>query len=165
MRIKKVIYSLLFLSIVFVSCSKSKPVQTSIDNIYIYHSMEGSKFEEYKIDFKNKEFTILVRNGFINMVNEVKRDSPIVKPLDMDSIDDFLSTAQESGFENWEKSYNNYNVDDGHQWGITISFSDGTEKEIKGSNAYPETWNEMYVAFETLTGENILHWQSDRFNI
>lgn len=161
MKMKSIILLISSL-IVLVSCSKNESVQRSIDSIYIYHCSESSiPFAKYKIDFTNKEFTILVRGGFINMTDEVKEDSPIVKTLDADSINTFLSVAGKNGFEDWEESYVNYNVDDGHEWNITISFSDGTEKEIKGSNAYPKTWNEMYVAFETLTSENILHWKSE----
>ena len=161
---------ILFFILILTSCSNTDILPTSntdithgsITKIYIYHCSESSiPFEEYEIDFSQKKFTILVRGGFIGMTNEVKKDNPTIKILEDESINAFLLTAQEKGFTEWEKFYDNDVVDGGHQWGILVSFSDGTEKEIRGSNAYPETWNEICDAFQNLTGENILFTKSD----
>ena len=154
---------IIFLSFIFIfsSCS-DKNTQKNISRLYIYHCSESSvPFEEYEIDFFQREFTILVRGGFIGMTNEVTKDNPVIKSLSEEDINEFLSHAEEKGVTNWKKEYNNIAVEDGHQWGIVIAFTDGSKKEIKGSNAYPETWDAMNDAFEALTGENILHVRSD----
>ena len=37
-----------------------------------------------------------------------------------------------------------------------ITFSDGTTREIAGSNAYPEGWALVYDALLELTGKNVM---------
>ena len=160
---KLFIFTLIFiLPLLLISCS-TEPVERDISNIYIYHCGGGSRpYEEYKIDFKNNKFTILYRGGYTGRIDEVKKDSPVVKSLSDSSIDEFFEAKKEYGFDNWENEYINNAFEDGHEWGIVIDYSDGNKKEIKGSNAYPETWDEMFVAFENLTGENVLRVKADR---
>jgi hypothetical protein len=47
-------------------------------------------------------------------------------------------------------------MDGGHQWRITITFNNGIEKDIQGSNQYPITWNEMNLSLKNLTGIHII---------
>ena len=156
--------SILFLVITLLllgSCSmnRSNDKNRSISEIYVYHYSEtADPFEEYKIDFVNKEFTILAREKVFAGAqgHAVKRDSPVVKKLSDDMIEDFLKAAKKNKFADWEEHYADPDIMDGHQWRIDITFSDGTVKEISGSNAYPKTWDAMYRAFERLTGEKVL---------
>ncbi len=46
----------------------------------------------------------------------------------------------------WNEDYVDLDVMDGTQWEIKIVFIDGREKEINGSNDYPENWEE-YLKF------------------
>lgn len=146
-------------SVINDSSNSNDSVSKAISSIHVYHCAGSSiPFEEYEIDLKNKKTTILVRGGFIGRTDKVKEGSPVIKNISDDSIKEFLNAARENGFENWEEEYMDTSIKDGHQWGITISFSNGIKKEIKGSNEYPYTWNKMLAAFKNLTGENIL-WE------
>jgi len=161
--LKKIsILLLLFSLLILASCSKNI-TNTNIKNIYVYHCLESSiPFEEYDIDFQSRKFTIIQREGFIDRPDEVKKDSPVKKSLSVNSIEEFINAVEKYGFLDWENEYENIRgLRDGHQWGIDITFIDGTKKEIKGSNNYPDTWNEMLIAFENLTGENVLYTKSD----
>ncbi|MBN1891748.1 MAG: hypothetical protein JW780_03135 [Clostridiales bacterium] len=81
--------------------------------------------------------------------------------LSDDNIEAFLEQCGRIGFLEWRDKYIEPDICDGHQWGITILFKDGSTKEIVGSNAYPDTWNDMAEAFWELTGENILLVRND----
>ncbi len=137
-----------------------KTYQKPIDLIYVYHEAFGQRFPEYKIDLKNKQFWEFTSNGYENFV---ARDSSaknegftFVYDLSEDKIETFILESSRYGFTNWKGTYKNNNILDGHQWGITIMFSDSTKKEISGSNQYPKTWNKMYDVFENLTSKNVL---------
>jgi hypothetical protein len=56
----------------------------------------------------------------------------------------------------WERSYDDIWLADGHRWYISITYLDGFEQVISGSNDYPETYDKMNSAFAALTGENVL---------
>ena len=131
-----------------------------INIIYIFHSGFGMRYPEYKIDIKNKKFWEYNIN---NMGDYKKRNNLsenegflFVKDLENEAIQIFINEATKLEFLLWEETYINMNMFDGHQWGITIIFSDSSEKCIYGSNEYPETWGEMREVFKNLTDENVL---------
>lgn len=157
---KKALVVFLMIIILFGTSSCQNNSQKPIDVIYVYHSAFGQRYPEYKIDLKNKQYWKFTSDGYENYVN---RDSlaenegfTFICSLDNDNIEAFIDDCLRYGFTEWKNSYNNDEVLDGHQWGITIIFSDLTRKEIKGSNKYPKTWDEMYDAFKNLTGDSIL---------
>lgn len=59
--------------------------------------------------------------------------------------DSFLSKIEKMDLLNWEKSYVDDNFRDGTQWYVDIQFSDGSDIEISGSNAYPENYDELRI--------------------
>jgi hypothetical protein len=161
------VFFLIIVCFCVTSCQKTyqtpkgvKTYQKPIDVIYIYHEAFGQRYPEYKIDLKNKQFWEFTSDGYDNFIT---RDSSaenegftFVCSLNEEKIETFILKSSRYGFTKWKNTYKNKNILDGHQWGITILFSDSTKKEIIGSNKYPETWNEMYDTFESLTGKNIL---------
>ncbi len=170
--IRRVTTVFLLILICFTSCQKNDQTsigvdtdQKTIDAIYIYHEAFGQRYPEYKIDLINKKFWEFTSDGYENFT---ARDSSsdnegftFVCNLEDDKIETFILDSSRYGFTNWEKSYKNNNIVDGHQWGITIMFSDSKKKEIIGSNKYPETWNDMYEAFENLTDKNVLLFKGE----
>ena len=158
MRRITAVFLLTILCLCFTSCQKT--VQKPVDAIYVYHEGFGQRFPEYKIDLKNKEFwefTSDVGANYIARDPSSKNEGfTLICNLEDDNIETFIQDSSRYGFTTWNESYTNDSVVDGHQWGITILFSDSTKKEITGSNKYPKTWNDMYDAFENLTGEDIL---------
>lgn len=167
-----VVFLFIILCFCFTSCQKTyqtpagiKTYQKPIDIIYIYHEAFGQRYPEYKIDLKNKKFWEFTSDGYENYI---ARDSSsenegftFVCSLDDDKIERFILDSSRYGFTKWKKSYRNNKILDGHQWGITIMFSDSTKKEIIGSNKYPKTWNDMYDTFENLTGKKVLLYKDE----
>lgn len=158
---------LLVLCVAFSSCQKTyltpkgaKTYQKPIDVIYVYQSGFGQKFPEYKIDLKNKQFWGFSSKGYENYVprDSAAKDEGFTYICDLseDNIEGFILDSSRYGFTNWKTSYDNQNILDGLQWGVHVYFSDGTQKQIDGSNAFPETWKKMCNAFKSLTGTEVL---------
>jgi hypothetical protein len=165
-RIKKIVASIVILSIIisvfFLIYQNS---QKPIDTVYVYHSSFGIRYPEYKLDLKNKEcwmYTLPDSGDMIERDAESKNEGFNSKiALDSEKIQAFLLISKKNGFTHWRENYDNPSVMDGHQWGMTIIFSDSAEKHISGSNKYPWTWTQMYDAFEELTGEKVLLLEDD----
>ena len=151
-------------------CQKSyqKEINEEINEIYFYHSGFGQRFPEYKINLQNKEFWKYTTGaGFDYVERDVLSENEgysFVSNLDDENIAIFLRESARYGLTRWKETYMNNNVLDGHQWGITITFADGTSLTSNGSNKYPETWDKMYDAFINLTGEDILLFKRDWLN-
>ena len=162
-KIIYVICSLIIITIFFASKGNPKifiikDYTRNLDQIYIYNCYFGSlKDTEYKIDIKNKTFStfILTNSGERNpaLKNEGYQT---IAPLSDGKIKKFLVQVNENGFTNWQGSYINNSISDGHQWGITLTFSDASEISANGSNSYPVTWDKMNDAFKDLTGIDVL---------
>lgn len=161
------IFLLLLISICISSCQKTyqtpkgvKTYQKPIDIIYVYQSGFGQKFPEYKIDLKNKQFWSFTSNlgkGYVARDSSAKNEGfTFVCNLNEDKIETFILSSSRYGFTDWNTSYNNPHLLDGLQWGVTICYSDGTRKQIDGSNAFPETWKPMCSTFVSLTGTEVL---------
>ena len=148
----------LLLACTFAGCRDN--YQKEIDSIYVSNSVFGQTAPEYKIDLKNRQLWEYRADGGSGSMprNESAKDEgfTFVRDLDTEKVATFIRESARAGFTRWEGSYVNEQVTDGHQWSIRIMFADGTEKDISGSNAYPSTWDNMYTAFEALTGENVL---------
>jgi hypothetical protein len=165
---KVIILTILFsICLCFVSCQKTyltpkgvKTYQKPIDVIYVYQSGFGQKFPEYKIDLKNKKFWSFKSDGYENYIarNSSTKDEgfTFASNLNEDKIEGFILDSSRYGFTKWKTSYDNPIILDGLQWGVTILFSDGTKKQIDGSNAFPKTWKPMCSAFAALTGTEVL---------
>jgi hypothetical protein len=147
-----------FLLLACVGCAPEKDAG-NIVSIYVYHSSFGLTDTEYKIDLANEKFY----SFRISRDNRTERDPALanegfktVELLQKDKIEPFREAAKKYGLAGWDDAYVDKVILDGHQWGITINFDDGTVKKIIGSNAYPEQWDNMNSAFKELTGVDIL---------
>ena len=172
---KKILVYLLLvcLCISGVACNRGdKEVKAEevvgIDEIYVYHSAFGQRFPEFRIDLRKKEFweyTTDCCDKYVERDETAKDDGfTFVSNLDEEKIEKFLVDCSEVKFDRWEEEYINKSVCDGHQWGMTIKFSDARKLEIRGSNMYPSTWDNMLTAFKELTGKDILIFSSDWMN-
>ena len=155
--------TVIFLLLICTSgCSKSN--QKDIDEIYIYHSALGQIFSEYKIDFTDEscwKYTTGIYGRYVRRDKSLENEGfTFVSDLDAEKIEQFLKDAARCGLTRWESSYINEGVFDGHQWGMIITYADATQSSVSGSNKYPETWDKMLKAFENLTGENVLIYDS-----
>lgn len=126
--------------------------QKEISQIQVYHSGFGVRTVEYWINLEN---------GRLFEVFSGECEPLFIKDLGNDEIQVFLRESARFGLTQWEERYVDPGICDGHQWGITIYFADGEKMESRGSNAYPETWDDMNAAFNELTGENVLLYKSD----
>ncbi len=88
-------------------------------------------------------------------------DKEEILPLEQAAVERFLCGPAAARLVEWREVYLHLNYLDGHQWEITLTFQDGETRQILGSNAYPEGWDNLYDALYTLTGKNILDVRSD----
>jgi len=137
--------------------------QKEISRIDVYHSGFGARDLEFLVDLENKmlfEFRMGSEYAVRDETDENEGFS-FVRNLDDEDIAVFARESARFGLTKWEESYVDPGICDGHQWGMIIYFADGEKMESHGSNAYPETWDDMNAAFSELTGENILIYKSD----
>ena len=80
----------------------------------------------------------------------------LVGEFSYEEFEKFWVSAQKTGFMNWDDEYIDWDVLDGTQWEMVITSYDGSVKKIYGSNAYPESWNDLGEALKELTGIDIL---------
>ena len=162
---KKAVSIILVLSFLFLRAScikhdKYGTYQKDIDVIYIEHGGFDMQTSEYKIDLKEKKFYQYISKGFETHIPRDKSAEnegfSFVSDLDEENIATFIRSSARYGFTKWKDKYDDPNVEDGHQWGIRIVFADGTEKQVYGSNKYPQTYEKMADAFQQLTDTKIL---------
>lgn len=137
-----------------------------ISRIDVRHSSFGRTECEFRIELDEKSFRTFM--SVPDFEHYEPRDAEAenegftyVCALSETDMETFLDQCNRLGFLDWQDKYIEVGLCDGHQWGITVLFKDGTTKEIIGSNAYPDTWNEMAEAFLKLTDENVLLVRSD----
>ncbi|MCL2661622.1 MAG: hypothetical protein FWD64_14040 [Acidobacteriaceae bacterium] len=155
--------ALFFISVSYGQTNKSTsqmPHSKSIAVIYIHHDHIFQPCVEFKIDLQNRK--LWAYDGYHNWTC-VRRNTTsanegfvFVKDLADDKIKAFLQEAQKYGLSEWKSSYVNPEIDGGHQWGISITYADGTVQQVQGSNRYPETWSQMNAALKALTDKDIL---------
>ncbi len=130
-----------------------------IASIYVFHSSFGVRDTEYNIDIVNQELWAF------NSQDYEERDSTLpnsgytfVSKLDAEKLETFRLECIRYGLTDWKESYIDEGIEDGHQWGVRITFVDPNFKPIVvyGSNKYPKTYDNMAEAFKHLTGLNIL---------
>ena len=135
--------------------------QRDLSVIYISHYRFGWCEVEYKVDLTNKQlwrYELQEYDSSRNIRREEMSENEgftYICGLEDSMLDSFILKSKECKFFQWEGRYANESLD-GHQWEITLVFSDGIEQESSGSNEYPMFWNEMYTAFLELTGEKVL---------
>jgi hypothetical protein len=152
-------YLLLAFCISLATCSSAqKEKKATMDIIYVCHYHIFKPYIEYKIDLKNKTFWTysVAKSGKPRNETGKNEGYDLAGYLDSNKIAAFLSDAAKNRFDRWEKEYINPDIDGGSQWSIAITFDDGSVKTINGSNQYPETWNEMNLAFKHLTGKDYI---------
>ena len=145
----RIINTVIILMILLSGCTKLN--KNEIEVICVRNGYMQNYYED-KIDIKNKQY---LRAGPLKGSETVEHYT-FICDLEDDRIADFLSAVKDYGFLSWKEEYLPKGIiHDGHQWGIVIVFSDGTEKGIYGDNRYPDTWDEMSIAYEDLTGHII----------
>ena len=136
-----------------------KNYQKDIDVIYFSHWAIFRAEDDttaYKVDLKNNTFSMIDSGAEYSQAKwgteEGDADFKLVCMLEDDAIDSFFRESARFGFTLWKQSYTDKSVLDGSHWYIKICFSDGTTREMSGTNKFPDTWNDMMGAFNKLTG-------------
>ena len=146
---RKILMIIIISSLLLSGCQSDKQKREKpweIEVIYIENSYFGNRYID-KIDLVNKEHWIA---GPITYSQD--EEYSFVCNLDDGKIASFLHDVEKYKFLLWEEEYSPGIIHDGHVWSIEVCFSDNTEKVMRGHNQYPETWDEMSIAFEDLTG-------------
>lgn len=147
---------------------KTLPVEhretSELCSIQVSHGSFGFVDTEYLLDLENR---ILWSFSADPWENEEERDPEgenqgfqTSEPLDPEALEEFQASSALQDALTWSSIYIG-NAADGHQWRIVFTFSDGTTRELIGSNAYPESWDLLYDALIKLTGKNILEVRKD----
>jgi hypothetical protein len=138
-----------------------------IARIYVYHSSFGMTESEYRIDLDGRALWIFIP-AWDDYDDYAPRDPDaenegftLVSELSEEAVETFRDQCEHFKLTRWKDEYYNDDICDGHQWGMTIRFADGSERQIHGSNEYPGTWDDMREAFEELTSQDILQVSSD----
>ena len=92
----------------------------------------------YIIDFENNTFTS--KSGYSYEDNE-----ETIRHFTDKSKENFVSELNACGFFSWQ-DYVNLNVMDGGYTDFLVVYTDGTQKEISCSNAYPDTYDAVWDA-------------------
>ena len=121
---------------------------------------------EYKIELKNKKLWYYYINYIPKPYEDdnnalagsaENRDFVFVGALEDNAINLFLKKAAKAKFIDW-KDYYPALATDCPIWQITIEFLDGVKKEISvGAYNNPKSWDDMYKAFYTMTGQEIIY--------
>lgn len=127
-----------------------------LTGITVQHRSFGQVEVQYTLDLEKNSLEVLSPATFGR--EEERRE---VAPLDPAAVAAFRASPAVEGLLGWGPIYYNMNVLDGHQWSVTLTFADGTSRDIRGSNAYPEGWDLLYAAMLELTGKNIMSTTSD----
>lgn len=127
-----------------------------LTQVAVRHSSFGMVEVRYTLDLAEDSLEILSPATFGR--EEETRET---RALDPNAVAAFLASPAVESMLGWGELYYNMNVMDGHQWAVTLTFSDGTSRDINGSNAYPEGWDLLFDALVDLTGQNILSVRSD----
>lgn len=127
-----------------------------LTQVAVQHRSFGMVEVQYTLDLEKNSLEVLSPATFGR--EEEKRE---VSPLDPAAVTAFRASPAVESLLGWGEIYYNMNILDGHQWSVTLTFSDGTSRDISGSNAYPEGWDLVYDALIELTGVNILSARSD----
>lgn len=138
-----------------------------ISRIDVYHSSFGMTESEYRIDLDDRSLWIFIP-AWDDYDEYAPRDPDaenegftLMFELPAEAIETFRDQCEQFKLTRWKDEYYNDDICDGHQWGMTIQFADGSERQIHGSNEYPGTWDDMREAFEELTGKDVLQVRSD----
>lgn len=138
----------------------------SISAVHVSHHALGRTLAEYKVDLTRMsvwEWKLDDQGSWQRDADARFEGYAFAGWLRPSRIRAFRNAAEQAGFTGWEDRYDiNDGLDDGmifydgHQWSVTITFGDGTQKTTYGSNAYPATWGDMAQALTALTGKHIL---------
>lgn len=129
-----------------------------LTGLEVWHGSFGRSESQYTLDVTEGTFTVLTAGYF---QGPEAPDQEETFSLEETAVEAFLRSRAVEELMGWGPVYYNMNAADGHQWAVTLSFSDGTSREIGGSNAYPEGWDLLYDALLELTGKPVLKVRSD----
>ena len=65
---------------------------------------------------------------------------------------DFYDKVEEIT-KDWSKEYENYCVQDGIHWSLTITYKDGNKRTSEGLNAYPDNYDKLIEFLESIDND------------
>ena len=124
----------------------------------VSHLAFGRVDTEYTLDFAAHTATKWT-SGYFQGANAPDQVETV--ELDPGAVAVFQQSQGMDALLGWSGMYIDPNVMDGHQWAMTLAFSDGTQRDLAGSNSYPQGWDELYGDLLALTGWPVLDVYSD----
>lgn len=92
------------------------------------------KEEYFEIEIKNKKNLLKHNNSYFQF-----QDGIISKKLSDEKVFEFFKKLF-SLIDNWKDEYINYNIIDGVEWKLEISFTNGKIKRYIGKNDFPNNF-------------------------
>jgi hypothetical protein len=158
MRNIAVAVSLVLVIFVLAACLASKP-QNEIRTIDYRSDGLGATFE-YRVNMADNSYWTWVYAVLVDETEERPRDTAadndgfrFVRNFSEAEAQTFLTTIEEEQLLQWEGSYYNPDVVCGEYWKITITFNDGTAKNISGGDNYPASYDKVINAIRALSGK------------
>jgi hypothetical protein len=108
----------------------------AVENIIGFSFMDGGFFAGYKT------IEIKILNNKILCEYFSKRNRKRYE-ISIEVWNEFKLKILRTNILAWNKSYSNPDIEDGEEWEIKISLSNGKQIYISGVNAYPKEWNEF----------------------
>lgn len=103
---------------------------TSIESFYF--RLEGCFSSIQEVSFDKNTVT------YITMSTPFDEGMKYEKEISSESKEIFITKLNKLKLIKWKNRYLNYNVLDGEDWEIDITFNKSTRKKVVGSNNYPE---------------------------
>lgn len=125
-----------------------------VQEIYYNNSGLGRIKSEYKIDLtEGKVYSVNRQESELKGLEQAKEDDfKLMKTLKPTEVYQLLELTDDLKVRDWKNEYNNNSILDGEQWLMKIKFADGVIKKIKGSNAYPDNWEEFQRRVRAVAG-------------
>ena len=94
--------------------------------------------ERWTMDFVKSEITYELSE---RSWEDPKNEKVVCYLFDKEETAKVISDCRSFDFSKWKHRYNNPHVYDGTSWIMTLKYSDGRQREISGSNKWPDTFN------------------------
>ena len=109
-----------------------------------------------------RETIVDLTNGSVKYREYLEEDKDttdfiLAYEFDITKVEEFLNEAGKSGLFDLEDEYITNDILDGGEWNISILFEDGSIKESKGINNYPDIFKDSDYAFFKLYGDDLFN--------
>lgn len=136
--------------------TRADDYQNRVASLYIYNQNFDVKTSEFLLDFDESRFYSFSPTDhlLIRISSDDNQGYTTVAALSPERVDAFFRNVTRYGLWDWKPNEADINILGDYQWGMVITFRSGETQTIYCRNAFPDTWENVREAFETLTGND-----------